>query len=249
MEDGEIKKSPAIDEVINVSYKMLLFILLCLNMFSPVATDSASEIRIEIFLEYTDSHPHFLECVKNRNPCLPEEIPYLKLFEPPDKPSISEIWSKIVDHSPLSLKIDQFFKEKLTDKKSLPSKVEYSITFIGNQIRSAQFLIFIAIIPLVLLCVITACYANYLILILIFALLFLTSPTYARPIEKVSIYEITALNLHVNHFDCSKIISNQMYSLNKVVPCEIRPDKISTNQERVTLCQRNYKVKLEATMC
>ena len=131
----------------------------------------------------------------------------------------------------------------------MPSKVEYSITFIGNQIRSAQFLIFIAIIPLVLLCVITACYANYLILILILALLFLTSPTDARPIEKVSIYEITALNLHVNHFDCSKMISNQMYPLNKVVPCEIRPDKISTNQERVNLCQRNYKVKLEATMC
>ena len=92
MEDGEIKKSPAIDDVINVSYKMLLFILLCLNMFSPVATDRASEISIEIFLEYTDSHPHFLECVKNKNTCLPEEIPYLKLLEPPDKPSISEIW-------------------------------------------------------------------------------------------------------------------------------------------------------------
>ena len=40
-----------------------------------------------------------------------------------------------------------------------------------------------------------------------------------------------------------------MYSLNKVAPCEIRPDKISPNQARVTLYQRNYKVKLEATMC
>ena len=40
-----------------------------------------------------------------------------------------------------------------------------------------------------------------------------------------------------------------MYSLNKVAPCEIRPDKISTNQARVTLYQRNYKVKLETTMC
>ena len=40
-----------------------------------------------------------------------------------------------------------------------------------------------------------------------------------------------------------------MYSLNKVAPCEIRRDKISTNQARVTLYQRNYKVKLDATMC
>ena len=151
MEDGEIKKSPAIDEVINVSYKMFLFILLCLTMFSPVATDSESEIRIEIFLEYTDSHPHFLECVKNRNNSLPEEFPYLKLLEPPDKPSILEIWSKIVNHSPLSLNIDQFFKEKLADKKLLLSKVEYFITYIGNQIRSVQFLKLLAIIPLVFL--------------------------------------------------------------------------------------------------
>ena len=59
MEDGEIKKSPAIDEVINVSYKMFIFTSLCLTLFRPVATDSESEIRIEIFFEYADSHPHF----------------------------------------------------------------------------------------------------------------------------------------------------------------------------------------------
>ena len=150
---------------------------------------------------------------------------------------------------PLSLITDQFFKEKLTDKKALLSKVEYFITYIGNQIRSVQFLKLIAIIPLALLCVITACYTKYLIFIILLALLILTSFTDARPIEKMSIYENTAPNLHVNHFDCSKMISNQMYSLNKVAPCEIRPDKISTNQARVTLYQRNYKVKLEATMC
>ena len=104
MEDGEIKKSPTKDEVINVGYKMFLFMLLCLAMFSPVATDIESEIaqrisRSEILLEYNDSHPHFIECVINRNNCLPEEIPYLNLLEPPEKLSISEIWSKIIDHS------------------------------------------------------------------------------------------------------------------------------------------------------
>ena len=150
---------------------------------------------------------------------------------------------------PLSLNKDQFFKEKLTDKKALLSKVENFITYIGNQIRSVQFFKLITIIPLALLCVITACYAKYLIFIIFLALLILTSFTDARPIEKMSIYKNTASNLHVNDFDCSKMISNQMYSLNKLAPCEIRPDKISTNQARVTLYQRNYKVKLEATMC
>ena len=88
MEDAEIKKSPAIDKVINVSYKMFPFILLCLTMFSPVTTHSESEIRTEIFLEYTDSHIQFLECFKNRNKYFPEETPLLKFLESPDKPSI-----------------------------------------------------------------------------------------------------------------------------------------------------------------
>ena len=251
MEDGEIKKSPAIDEVINVSYKVFHFNLLCLTLFLPVATDFESEIvqliaNLEILFEYNDSHPHFIKCVVNRNSCLSEEIPYLKLIDPTEK---LLIWSKRNVHMPLSMNKDQFFKENLTDKKALLSKVEYFITYIGNQIRSVQFLKFIAIIPLALLCVITACYAKYLIFIIFLASLILTSFTDARPIEKMSIYENTAPNLHVNHFDCSKMISNQMYSLNKVAPCEIRPDKISTNQARVTLYQRNYKVKLEATMC
>ena len=172
MEDGEIKKSPAIDEVINVSYKMFLSMLLCLTMFSPVATDIESEIamriaKLEFLFEYYDSHPHFIECVINRNNCLPEEIPYLKLLEPPEK--LSEIWSKLNVLSPLSLDIDQFFKEKFTDKKPLLSKVEYFITYIGNQIRSVQFLKLIAKIFLALLCVITACYAKYLIFIIFLA--------------------------------------------------------------------------------
>ena len=140
--------------------------LLCLTLFPPVATDSESEIRKEIFFEYADSHPHFLECVKNRNNCLPEEIPYLKYLDPPEK---LLIWPKRNVHLPLSLNKDQFFKENLTDKKALLSKVEYFITYIGNQIRSVQFLKLIAIIPLALLCVITACYAKFLIFIIFLA--------------------------------------------------------------------------------
>ena len=251
MEDGEINKSPAIDELLNVSYKMFLFILLCFTLFLSVATDIDSEIvqfiaSLETLFEYNDSHPHFIKCVVNRNNCLPEEIPYLKLLEPPEK---LLIWSKQNVHLPLSLNKDQFFKEKLTDKKALFSKVEHFITYIGNHICSVQFLKLIPIIPLALLFVITALYAKYLIFIIFLALLLLTSFTDARPIEKMSTYDNTAPNIHVNHFDCSKMISNQMYSLNKVAPCDFRLDKISSNQVRVTLYRINYKVKLEATMC
>ena len=72
-------------------------------MFSPVTTDIESEIaqhiaRLEIIFEYDDSHPHSIECVINRNNCLPEKIPYLKLLEPLEKLSILEIWSKINHH-------------------------------------------------------------------------------------------------------------------------------------------------------
>ena len=173
--------------------------------------------------------------------CLPEEIPYLKLLEPPEKLSVSKIWSKINDHSPLSLNIDQCFKEKFTDKAALPSKVKFFLNYIGNHSRSAHFLKLIAIISLALLCNITACYAKHLMFIIILAILLSTSLTDARTIEKMRICENTAPNLHVNHFDYSKMISNQMYSLNKVAPCKTRPDKISTNQARVTLYHRKYK--------
>ena len=232
---------------------MLLFILLCLTLFPPVATDIESETaeriaKVEILIEYNDSHPHFIECVIDRNNCFPAEIPYLKLLKPPEKLSVSEIWSKIIEHSLPSLNIDKFFKEKLTDKKAFALKIDSFMTYIGTPIRSVHFLKLIAIIPLAFLCAISACSANYLVFIIFLALLLLTSFADARPIEKMSIYENIAPKLHVNHFDCSKMISNQMYSLNKVAPCEICPDKNSTNQPRVTLYQRNYKVKLEATM-
>ena len=99
MEDGELKKSPAIDEVKKVSYKMFLFLFLCLTLFSPVTADIESELAqriapLEILTEYNDSHPQFIECVIDRNNCLPEEIPYLKLLEPPEKLSVSDIISK-----------------------------------------------------------------------------------------------------------------------------------------------------------
>ena len=64
MEGGEIKKSPAKYKVINVNYKMFLFSLLSLAMFSPVATDIESGIAkriawLELFFEDNASHTKF----------------------------------------------------------------------------------------------------------------------------------------------------------------------------------------------
>ena len=68
MEDGEFKKSPAIDKIINVIHQIFQILLLSLAMFSPVATDIESEIsqriaRLELFFEYHYSDPHFKDFV------------------------------------------------------------------------------------------------------------------------------------------------------------------------------------------
>ena len=52
----------------------------------------------------------------------------------------------------------------------------------------------------------------------------------------------------VGHFDCSKMDSNKMYSL-KIAPCDIETKKIKVSEATATIMQRNYKTKLEATMC
>ena len=43
--------------------------------------------------------------------------------------------------------------------------------------------------------------------------------------------------------------SNKMYSLNKIAPCDIETEKNKVSEATATIMQRNYKTKLEATMC
>ena len=40
-----------------------------------------------------------------------------------------------------------------------------------------------------------------------------------------------------------------MYSLNKIAPCDIGTEKIKVSEATATILQRNYRTKLEATMC
>ena len=59
----------------------------------------------------------------------------------------------------------------------------------------------------------------------------------------------TLKKVKVGHFDWSKMDSNKMYSLNKIALCDIETEKIKVSKATATIMQRNYKTKLEATMC
>ena len=40
-----------------------------------------------------------------------------------------------------------------------------------------------------------------------------------------------------------------MFSLNKVAPCKVQPENIKVTHAYVTLYQRHYRTKVNATMC
>ena len=64
-----------------------------------------------------------------------------------------------------------------------------------------------------------------------------------------NLYANTAKDLKIAHFDCQLMTSNKMFSLNKVAPCKIQPENIETTTAEVTLYQRHYSTKINATMC
>ena len=67
--------------------------------------------------------------------------------------------------------------------------------------------------------------------------------------QKEQLYANTANNLRVAHYDCQLMNSNKMFSLNKVAPCKVQPENIKVTQAYVTLFQRHYRTKINATMC
>ena len=64
-----------------------------------------------------------------------------------------------------------------------------------------------------------------------------------------NLYANTAKDLKIAHFDCQLMTSNKMFSLNKVAPYKIQPENIETTTAEVTLYQRHYSTKINATMC
>ena len=52
---------------------------------------------------------------------------------------------------------------------------------------------------------------------------------------KEKLYANTANNLRVAHYDCQLMISNKMFSLNKVAPCKVQPENIKVTHAYVTL--------------
>ena len=65
---------------------------------------------------------------------------------------------------------------------------------------------------------------------------------------KEQLYANTANNLRVDHYDCQLMTSNKMFSLNKVSPCKVQPENIKVTHAYVTLYQRHYRAKVNATM-
>ena len=53
-------------------------------------------------------------------------------------------------------------------------------------------------------------------------------------------FKNTLKKVKVGHFDCSKTDSNKMYSLSKIVPCDIETEKIKLTEATATIMQRNY---------
>ena len=66
---------------------------------------------------------------------------------------------------------------------------------------------------------------------------------------KERLYANTANNLRVAHFDCQLMTSSKMFSLNKVAPWKVQPENIKLTHPYVTLYQRHYRTKVNATMC
>ena len=66
---------------------------------------------------------------------------------------------------------------------------------------------------------------------------------------KEQLFANTANNLRVAHYDCQLMTSNKMFSLNKVAPCKVQPENIKVAHAYVTLYQRHYRTKVNATMC
>ena len=64
-----------------------------------------------------------------------------------------------------------------------------------------------------------------------------------------NLYANTAKDLNIAHFECQLMKSNKMFSLNKVAPRKIQPEIIETTITEVTLYQRHYSTKVNATMC
>ena len=87
---------------------------------------------------------------------------------------------------------------------------------------------------------------NFLVGLLIL-IIFSNQTSAFDPKEKLSAN--TPNNLRVAHFDCQIMTSNKTLSLNKIAPCKVQPQNNKVTHADVTLYQRHYRTKENATMC
>ena len=55
--------------------------------------------------------------------------------------------------------------------------------------------------------------------------------------------------VQVSHDDCSEITENNLYSLNKVKPCQTAPQSIQMTDVKLTMYTKHFRTEINATIC
>ena len=84
---------------------------------------------------------------------------------------------------------------------------------------------------------------SILIAFIFFLLNFRTNTLEFENTEKVS------QELNISHYDCTKMLDNRMYSLNKVAECKFSAEKLYIASATITLYRKKCGTDLSATMC
>ena len=58
-----------------------------------------------------------------------------------------------------------------------------------------------------------------------------------------------APSVQKSHYDCSEMTENILFSLNQVKPCNMAPQNIQTNDVKLTMYTKHFRIEINATIC
>ena len=59
----------------------------------------------------------------------------------------------------------------------------------------------------------------------------------------------TASQLKVTHYDCGEMTENNPYALNQVSKCNIAPENIEVNREKIKVYTKHFRPEINASVC
>ena len=59
----------------------------------------------------------------------------------------------------------------------------------------------------------------------------------------------SAPSVQVSHYDCSEVTEINLYSPNRVIPCNMAPQNIQMNDVKLTLYTKHFRTEINATIC